>query len=232
MHVQRVVKATRTVRVPISEEAESGDKHPVPGLDPVSIVIKSPSEDAGFVGDVLLESQDPVRGRSMVRKSSRCRNTVPSKAREVGVGIPCVKPPNAPRKYKCEFCTQSFEGKAALHHHLKTDHPDTPRHACTFCDKLFLTKAARDFHQTSEHERKHVCAKCHASFGYPSELKRHKLTHGAKAFKYHLCDKTYMWKSDLKKHLSTHSEDHPVLKCPHCAGFETFSKKLLNQHMS
>ncbi len=136
-------------------------------------------------------------------------------------------------KYKCDICGDKFEGKAALHKHLKNEHPDSRRHACTFCTKMFLTKEAREFHEKSEHSKKYICGKCNSSFGFRSELKRHELSHEAeKPFKCHVCQKSYSWKSDLIKHMKTHKDDREVLKCPHCAGFQTHDKKLLEQHLS
>jgi hypothetical protein len=115
-------------------------------------------------------------------------------------------------KFKCPFCTKTFDLRRSIHAHLNSVHKQERRYQCDSCDyaakSLFLLKR----HKRIVHEKikPHVCDTCGKGFHDIYFMRKHQKCH-------------------LKGHMKNDDNEESMLKCELCdRTFDNF--KALNTH--
>ncbi|KPP59431.1 protein snailSna-like [Scleropages formosus] len=138
--------------------------------------------------------------------------------------------------YRCQHCSKSYSGAAALSRHQlsrcgkgKAVAPATcPAFRCKHCSKEYTSLGALKMHIRS-HTLPCVCPTCGKAFSRPWLLRGHIRTHtGERPFSCPHCNRAFADRSNLRAHLQTHSEVKKY-QCPTCS--RTFSRmSLLHKH--
>lgn len=108
------------------------------------------------------------------------------------------------RPYNCPLCNESFKQRRSLKYHIKHHNGERP-YKCIYCEKAFKEKYHLTVHiRTHTGERPFACTICGKAFKQTNELTSHIRTHtGEKPYNCTLCGKWFKRRSQLYHHNQT-----------------------------
>lgn len=119
--------------------------------------------------------------------------------------------------FQCGECKKSFTSSSDLKRHLRRAHKADLPFTCRICQKIFPTREEFHTHRQEAHGIKvvpivdkfvHECHYCSKKFRYPSDIKRHLITHSSKkAYKCDYCNKAFKGARHAEQHALTCTGD-------------------------
>ena len=135
--------------------------------------------------------------------------------------------------YKCNQCNRGFTHPSILKLH-EVMHTKKRNYKCPDCHKSYYRASELNRHKLIKHgnrEKTFICIECGASFLYPGNLRKHRLSHTAestvqKSFECQICKKQFPGRFSLVQHSQIHNKNH--LKYDRCS--RTFTNKKNPDH--
>ncbi|KAL3175265.1 hypothetical protein MRX96_010884 [Rhipicephalus microplus] len=127
------------------------------------------------------------------------------------------------RKYRCLFCSKSFQTTFSVSRHMKNIHLFDHEHGCELCPHKFATVKEKADHMAKAHvvampkgKRVHKCTDCDFESESMGRFERHRASHtGVYPYECTECPRRFAAKEELSRHVHI---IHPKgqQNCPNC----------------
>lgn len=104
--------------------------------------------------------------------------------------------------FECDKCSEKFQLKCNLHHHMRAHKPNETLKKCDVCEETFLSAAGLISHKFI-HSNSFECQICQKKFPHQDGLKCHVESKHGKKHKCQFCEKKYGAKIYLSIHIRT-----------------------------
>ncbi|KAJ2314767.1 Strongly-conserved Zn-finger binding protein (TFIIIA) [Coemansia sp. RSA 2611] len=123
------------------------------------------------------------------------------------------------KPFKCTFsgCVRQFAKRSQLHVH-ECSHTGANPHQCTECPQSFKYPSQLRRHlMTHSEELRYRCGHegCGLAFAKWSQLQTHRAVHKPKSYTCEVCGKKFAKRHALNVHLIRHDPDRPIFACTH-----------------